>query len=221
MAIKSSMPVGNIENAQAYSPLSTSFSNSAVPRMPPTKLMRLLVRGSSMPKIGDRARAFAAASRRAIPGIGPLSAASLYAERQRVPFALPDKGRVRVCARARPCRPGQWQKPRREFPATAPASSRSNPSTRGCKAKSASGCAEKSRREIVRSAPRPCAIEKPAPPPRCDDGRRRCTETESVANCVSMNLISSASGDRPGRVPHAVPGREINRPAFRRQFSSR
>ena len=35
--IKSSMSVGNIEKAQAYSPLSTSFSSSSVPRMPPTK----------------------------------------------------------------------------------------------------------------------------------------------------------------------------------------
>ena len=42
------------ENAQAYSPLLTSFSSSAVPRMPPTKFIRLLVRGSSMPKIGAR-----------------------------------------------------------------------------------------------------------------------------------------------------------------------
>src|SRR5665213_3887998 len=50
MVIKSSMLVGNIENAQAFSPLFTSFSSSAVPRMPPTKLIRLLVRGSSMPK---------------------------------------------------------------------------------------------------------------------------------------------------------------------------
>ena len=46
MAIKSSMLVGNIEKAQAYSLVLTSFSNSAVPRMPPTKLMRLLVRWS-------------------------------------------------------------------------------------------------------------------------------------------------------------------------------
>ena len=53
MAIKSSMLVGNIEKAQAYSPLFTSFSSSAVPRMPPTKLMRLLVRGSAMPKTGS------------------------------------------------------------------------------------------------------------------------------------------------------------------------
>ena len=48
------MPVGNMENAQANSPESTSFSNSAVPRMPPTKAMRLLVRGSSMPNSGAR-----------------------------------------------------------------------------------------------------------------------------------------------------------------------
>ena len=72
------------------------------------------------------------------------------------------------------------------------ASGRSNLSTRGCRAKSASGCAEKSRREIVRCGPRRCAIGKPAPPPRCDDVRRRCREMESAANCVSMNLISSA-----------------------------
>ena len=44
MVIKSSMLVGNMLNAQAYSPLFTSFSNSAVPRMPPTKLICLLVR---------------------------------------------------------------------------------------------------------------------------------------------------------------------------------
>src|SRR6185437_8920338 len=34
IAIKSSILVGNIENAHANSPLSTSFSNSAVPRIP-------------------------------------------------------------------------------------------------------------------------------------------------------------------------------------------
>src|ERR1039458_9149277 len=39
MLIKSSMLVGNMLNAQAYSPLLTSFSSSAVPRMPPTKLI--------------------------------------------------------------------------------------------------------------------------------------------------------------------------------------
>src|ERR1035437_3575453 len=53
MAMRSSMLVGNSENAHAYSPLLTSFSNSTVPRMPPTKLMRLLVRGSAMPKSGS------------------------------------------------------------------------------------------------------------------------------------------------------------------------
>ena len=53
MAIRSSMLVGNMEKAQAYSPLLTSFSSSAVPRMPPTKLMRLLVRGSAMPNSGS------------------------------------------------------------------------------------------------------------------------------------------------------------------------
>src|SRR5271170_4837491 len=36
MAIRSSMPVGYMENAQAYSLLLTSFSSSAAPRMPPT-----------------------------------------------------------------------------------------------------------------------------------------------------------------------------------------
>src|ERR1017187_1876188 len=53
MAMRSSMLVGNSEKAQAYSPALTSFSSSAVPRMPPTKLMRLLVRGSAMPKTGS------------------------------------------------------------------------------------------------------------------------------------------------------------------------
>ena len=52
--INSSMLVGNIENAHAYWPLLTSFSSSGVPRMPPTKWMRLLVRGSSTPNNGAR-----------------------------------------------------------------------------------------------------------------------------------------------------------------------
>jgi len=56
MLIKSSMLVGNIENAQAYSPLFTSFSSSTVPRMPPTKFIFLLVRESSMPNSGARTR---------------------------------------------------------------------------------------------------------------------------------------------------------------------
>ena len=47
------MLVGYMLKAQAYSPLLTNFSSSAVPRMPPTKLIRLLVRGSVMPKIGS------------------------------------------------------------------------------------------------------------------------------------------------------------------------
>ena len=44
IAMRSSMLVGNMENAQAYSFVLTSFSNSDGPRIPPTKLMRLLVR---------------------------------------------------------------------------------------------------------------------------------------------------------------------------------
>ena len=40
MVIKSATLVGNREKAQANSPLLTSFSNSSVPRMPPTKLTR-------------------------------------------------------------------------------------------------------------------------------------------------------------------------------------
>src|SRR5206468_11567795 len=47
------MLVGYMEKAQAYSPVLTSFSSSAVPRMPPTKFIRVLVRGSLMPKIGS------------------------------------------------------------------------------------------------------------------------------------------------------------------------
>ena len=54
-AIRSSMPVGNKEKAQAHSPLFPSLSNYAVPRMPPTKWIRLLVRGSPMRKIGSSA----------------------------------------------------------------------------------------------------------------------------------------------------------------------
>ncbi len=35
---------------------STSFSSSAVPRMPPTNAMRVLVRGSSIPNSGANTR---------------------------------------------------------------------------------------------------------------------------------------------------------------------
>ena len=52
IVIRSRMLVGYIENAQAYSPEFTSFSNSPVPRMPPTKFIRLLVLGSSIPNMG-------------------------------------------------------------------------------------------------------------------------------------------------------------------------
>src|ERR1039457_2724321 len=51
MAIRSSMLVGKSEKAQAYSPLLTSFSNSAVPRMPPTKLMRVLLQQRDVERI--------------------------------------------------------------------------------------------------------------------------------------------------------------------------
>ena len=98
MLIKSSMLVGNIENAQAYSPLLTSFSSSAVPRMPPTKLMRLLVRGSSMPKIG--ARTCFCSSVTSSLSIGSLTCGELVFERERVPLAVNEPAK-RVFARRR------------------------------------------------------------------------------------------------------------------------
>jgi hypothetical protein len=58
MAMSCSTVTGNIEKATAKSRLSTSFSSSAVPRIPPMKSMRLLVRGSSMPRRGARRRSW-------------------------------------------------------------------------------------------------------------------------------------------------------------------
>ena len=53
MAMSCATVVGNMENAARYWPLSTRFSSSAVPRMPPTKSIRFEVRGSSMPSTGE------------------------------------------------------------------------------------------------------------------------------------------------------------------------
>ena len=176
-AIKSSMPVGNIENAQAYSPLSTSFSSSAVPRMPPTKWMRSLVRGFSIPKTGA-STCFWSSSTSSFPSGSSVSAIARL-KAQRVPFAPEIKAEfVPAGGRGRAIR-GDSENAPREFPAIVPASSHSNPSARGCRAESASGRAEKSRRENIRCRPRPCDFETPAPPPRCGDGRRRCKAVES------------------------------------------
>ena len=53
ICISSATEVGNIANASAISPLSTRRSSSPNPRIPPTKSIRLSVRGSPMAKIGS------------------------------------------------------------------------------------------------------------------------------------------------------------------------
>ena len=83
--IKSSMLVGNIEKAQAYSPLFTSFSSSAVPRMPPKSQGARLCAGRQCRK-SARVRAFATTTRRASPLGRPRR--GLVAESQGVPSAM-------------------------------------------------------------------------------------------------------------------------------------
>ena len=112
IAIRSSMPTGNSENATAARPLATSRSSSACPRIPPTKSMRLSVRGSPTPRCGPSTvrcnTSTSSASARDVPAGGAGNTSVCQRPARYIPTSPRRRGR-RVARAVRDERPQRRQ----------------------------------------------------------------------------------------------------------------
>ncbi len=221
IAISSSTVVGYMAKATSAAPLSTSRISSAGPRMPPTKSMRLSVRGSPIAEERREDVHPAAAARRATP---PDRATGCASSVERVP-APREIHRASTLARrvGPPGSTGRRVAQLGEKHVGRPA--RRDPSRRGDTAGSASrnrgrrrrgtttlpsfpGRGRRHRRHGRRPGrgPPPDARRRARRSPR-DGGRRRCRAPGRAANAAT--IASPAAGSRPpDRVLDAVGRRE-------------